>query len=251
MSLIEVINKIHLKSAGATHPGFVRDNNEDAFVTNPYKRLYVLADGMGGHLAGERASQIAVEQFAAGFDSFIPLDDHSVENFLLDNVLSTHQAIRDAAAKDEWSFGMGTTLVAGWMPADYANFWIIHVGDSRAYRLRSGMLELLTEDHTYFSQLKQAGQLPANPKDWPPRNILSQALGASEWIYPEVKQVEIYPGDRFLLCSDGLTSAMTDDELCHHLNRGVPVDQVCEKLIQTALRNGAQDNVTVIVVDAM
>lgn len=244
-------NPRQILAAGTTHPGIAGANNEDAYTIDLDERIFVLADGMGGYQAGEHASQMAVESLTRQLRSFDPADSLTIEEFLAKALYDVHQTIRQAAATDDGLYGMGTTMVAAWMPTPEPAAWLLHVGDSRAYRIRQGKLELLTDDHTYFVQLQRAGKLPNDSRDWPPRNLLSQAVGASDLIYPEVDKIRVKSGDRLLLCSDGLTSVVGDAELAELLGAKSSVDITSQELIGAALNNKASDNVTVIVIAAV
>jgi protein phosphatase len=206
---------------------------------------------MGGYQAGEHASQMAVESLTRQLRSFDPADGLTIEEYLANALYDVHQKIRQAGATDDGLYGMGTTMVAAWIPKIVSAVWLLHVGDSRAYLMRAGDLQLLTEDHTYFFQLQQAGKLPDDPLDWPPRNLLSQAIGATDLIYPEVDKIQVKFSDRLLLCSDGLTSVVGDAELAELLRAKSPVERTSQELIDAALNNKASDNVTVIVIAAV
>jgi protein phosphatase len=145
---------------------------------------------------------------------------------------------------------MGTTLVAAWKPNGSGRLYLANIGDSRAYLLRRGKLKLLTEDHTYLNQLKHAGFLPKNPRDWPPRNILYQALGVSDEINPDISSLDLQPKDRLLLSSDGFYELFSDREITRLLSAHAEPHELCKNLVLAALQNGAEDNVTVVVIEA-
>ncbi len=271
---------IHLVSAGSSHPGFVRPNNEDAYSIHADMGLFLVADGVGGHEAGEVASRLAVDSTSAYLLSH-PVGNHRnvvlettsnpgavsapavvstpvlespdtdpAPESLLAAVFNAHQAIQHAADEDENLLTMGTTLVAAWRPNGSGRIYLANIGDSRAYLLRRGKLKLLTEDHTYLNQLKHAGFLPKNPRDWPPRNVLSQALGVSEEIKPDISSLDLQPDDRLLLSSDGFYELFSDKEIARMLSARAEPNELCKNLVLAALQNGAEDNVTVVVIEA-
>ncbi len=267
--------EIHLVSAGSSHPGFVRPNNEDAYSIHADLGLYLVADGVGGHEAGEVASRMAVDSTSAYLSSH-PLNtgqpaalesavqetaalspqaaqailaDPAPES-LLAAIYNAHQVIQNAANEDENLLTMGTTLVAAWKPNGSGRIYLAHIGDSRAYLLRRGKLKQITEDHTYLNQLKHAGYLPKNPRDWPPRNVLSQALGVSDEITPDICCLDLQPKDRLLLTSDGFYELFSDHEIARLLSTHGEPNELCKNLVLAALQNGAEDNVTVVVIEA-
>jgi PPM family protein phosphatase len=271
---------IYLVSAGSSHPGFVRPNNEDSFGVHSDLGLFLVADGVGGHEAGEVASRMAVDSTSAYLQSFSlppapetepgsvisdgsspatavlspplvessPID--SAPETLLAAIHNAHQAIQKAADADENLLTMGTTLVAAWRPNGSGRIYLAHIGDSRAYLLRRGKLKCLTEDHSYLNELKHAGFLPKNQRDWPPRNILSQALGVSDEINPDISSLDLQPQDRLLLSSDGFYELFSDREIARLLSAHTEPNELCKNLVLAALQNGAEDNVTVVVVEA-
>ncbi len=244
-------NNIRLKAAGASHRGLVRNNNEDHFLIEPELGLFLLADGMGGHQAGEVASRIAVEAISSLMHKF-NLKGHLSPEFLLPKVTTAvHKSIRKFAELDDNLVGMGTTLVAAWWPEDAKTLWLLHVGDSRAYLLRKRSLQLLTEDHTYINEWRRSGEATAEMLELMPRNVLSQALGFSQEITPDLSHLDLQAGDRLLLCSDGLTDLISEADITTMLSRSGDPAAICENLIEAALKNGGRDNITVVVFEAV
>jgi PPM family protein phosphatase len=240
-----------LRAAGVSHPGLVRENNEDNFLIEPEMGLFLLADGMGGHQAGEVASRVAIEAISGLLHKF-SLRGRFTPNFLLPQITSAvHKSIRKYALRDEHLVGMGTTLVAAWWPQIENKLWLLHVGDSRAYLLRNQTLKLLTEDHTYYNEWRRSGQLTDDVSEWMPRNILTQALGYSNEIFPDISSVDLVSGDRLLLCSDGLTDLITEDEILDILSSEESPAEICECLVDAALSQGGRDNITVLILDAV
>ncbi len=232
----------------ATHTGMVRNHNEDCYLVEPEQGLYIVADGMGGHQAGEVASRIAVETIHKFLSDHGKDENPLPDKVLTDALSAAHRAIRETAKKDPSKRGMGTTVVIAWVPPSGEVIWVGHVGDSRAYVMRSGKMKQITEDHTVFNQAYRAGALPKDPKDWPPRQQLSQAVGASEWISPGITQEIVQEGDRIFLCTDGLTDMVTDEEISSRLSMPIPPQEICEGLVEAANSHGGRDNITVVVI---
>lgn len=227
--------------ATATHPGMVRDNNEDSVFPassgdSTNSALIIVADGMGGHIAGEVASRIAVNAAAS---SEVPPGDR---------VAAGNRAIREEVAREPSLEGMGTTMTLLSIVDGTAT--IGHVGDSRAYLLRGGELKQLTEDHTVAAELVAMGQLsPEGAASHPQRHMLTRTLGLTRFVNVDEIEVEILDGDRILLCSDGLTEMVDDGTIAATLADGAP-DEVAWELVELANRAGGVDNITVVVVAA-
>jgi protein phosphatase len=219
----------------------VRDNNEDSvFPTSSgdstNSALIIVADGMGGHIAGEVASRIAVNAAAS---SEVPPGDR---------VAAGNRAIREEVAREPSLEGMGTTMTLLSIVDGTAT--IGHVGDSRAYLLRGGELKQLTEDHTVAAELVAMGQLsPEGAASHPQRHMLTRTLGLTRFVNVDEIEVEILDGDRILLCSDGLTEMVDDGTIAATLADGAP-DEVAWELVELANRAGGVDNITVVVVAA-
>ncbi len=225
-------------AAGRTDRGLVRDHNEDVLLVRP--PLYVVADGMGGHRAGEVAAAIAVEQLGAELDAGRIVDGVSLGAALL--VAGAEVRARGTGDRA----GMGTTVVA--ILLDGSRAWVAHVGDSRAYLLRAGTLEQLTADHTLVGELVRRGRLtPAQAATDTRRHVLTRALGASDDA-PDVRALPLAPGDRLLLCSDGLAGVVPDARIGSLLGQGDP-EAAADALVAAALAAGGPDNVTVIALD--
>ena len=242
------LQKLVFEAAVETHSGQVRDHNEDRSLLSPRLALYAVCDGMGGHQAGELASQIAVETIPRALVAGQSSGQAPPEKLLTDTLYAAHKAIQESAEEDTSRFGMGTTAVMVWAPPPGDVLWVAHVGDSRAYLWRAGQLQRLTEDHTWYNQVLRAGVLPANPDEWPNRHVLSQALGASALIAPEVSQLTLQVGDILLLCSDGLTDMLDDKEIAEHLSAPTSPQVISQTLVNEANRHGGRDNITVIVI---
>ena len=224
--------------AAATDVGLVRSNNEDAFLTAP--PLFAVADGMGGHRAGEVASAGAIRtlQKEAGHDT----------DSLVAAVQSANRVVHAEAAANPDLSGMGTTITAMMTTNDSAQ--IVHVGDSRAYLLREGRLRRLTQDHTVVDRLAREGKIPPEEVDrHPQRSVLERALGVGPEVDVDVQLLDVRPGDRLLLCTDGLTSMLDDDEIREILLTESDPETAAQALIDAALAAGGKDNVTAVIVD--
>ena len=229
--------RYHAKSDVGLH----REINEDAAYAGP--RLLAVADGMGGHAAGEVAS-------AAAIAALTPLDtaaNTDAGGALRDAITTANTRLREMAAADNHLHGMGTTVTA--MLADGDRMVLAHIGDSRAYLLRQGRLTQLTRDHTYVQQLVDEGRITEDEVGThPQRSMITRAVDGREAAGPDITEHEVQPGDRLLICSDGLSGVVRDTTLEEVLGAGTPQDAV-DALVDLALRGGAPDNVTVVVAD--
>jgi len=234
-----------LEAFGASDPGCVRTNNEDAFLVAPETGLYLVADGMGGAAAGETASRIATETLRE------ILEEEVVEGMNPTKLITAfHEAnrrIKAAAAVDSKLSGMGTTLVAA-VQVD-GKLLISSVGDSRAYRFDHGDLQQLTEDQSWVNEIGRRLGLPEETlKVHPMRHVLTMALGVSENLKVNSYSVDVAPEMLLLICSDGLYNVVSDQEMTGILNGGGSLERRCQLLIDTARAHGAPDNVTVVLV---
>ncbi|MDT4891340.1 MAG: family protein phosphatase [Pseudonocardiales bacterium] len=232
-----------LRYAVRSDLGLVRSNNEDAVYAGP--RLLAIADGMGGHAAGEVASKIVIGAME-NLD-----EDRSFGDLLAtlrDTVVEANHRISEAVEKSRDLEGMGTTLTA--LRFSGAQVGLVHVGDSRAYLLRGGMLSQITHDDTYVQYLVDSGKLtPDEAKDHPRKSVILRALLGTE-VEPDVSIREAREGDRYLLCTDGLTDVVSTDTLLDTLRIPDPQESA-DRLVELALRGGGPDNVTVIVADVV
>ncbi len=246
---------LRIESFGSTDVGLLRTHNEDCFDVNDKFQVYVVADGMGGHNHGEIASQIAVESIRdfivgsmdndgtlpIGYDSSL----HQHSNHLKRSIHTAHDHVLAAIREDGALLGMGTTVV-GAMHKDKI-LAIAHVGDSRGYRLREGHLELLTQDHTWVNEQVVAGYLSEDQaKSHPLKNVVTRALGGDSDIVVDVTETETRGGDLFLLCSDGLTTMLSDEEIHERLVAESSLAEIGQRLIRDANARGGFDNVTVV-----
>jgi protein phosphatase len=237
-----------LRVAGDTHVGKVRTTNEDSMICDPVRGLYVVLDGMGGANAGDVASQTARDAIR----DFVVQRRLTMEpKALLEAAIQYGSATVHAAAQAvRERHGMGTTVVAC-LVIDPKRAIIGHVGDSRAYLLRHGRLQALTRDHTIVEELVDRGVLaPEEAERHPYKNVLSRNLGAKPETKVDLFELEIRPGDRLLLCSDGLYGYASTEGMQYLLGSGDPPDAVARDLIDLALRGGGGDNVSTIVIEA-
>lgn len=227
-----------------SHTGLIRTGNEDAGMAST--RLLAVADGMGGHAAGEVAAATVIRSLLAAADE-VPTSVPEVENWLLRMVDEAHGLVGDLVAADPEKRGMGTTLTALVACEDRAVLG--HVGDSRAYRLRGEHIEQLSTDHTYVQMLVDSGELsPAAAETHPRRNLLMRTIDGIHDVTMDISTVDLQFGDRFLLCSDGLSGVIGIDVLAERL-READLTKAVANLIEFALAAGAPDNVTVVVAE--
>ena len=245
-----------MRFAGETDVGRMRDHNEDSIYLPTDMRLAIVADGMGGHAAGEVASRLAVDTVADYYyrtADFKPLTwPYKVDcglradvNRMTTAVMLANREINDCAQRDARSKGMGTTIVAIAFVEDTAI--IGHVGDSRVYRLRDGELVQLTEDHSLINDYIKMKRVTAEEaENWPHKNVIVRALGMKEAIQVDVITVTPRVGDCYLLCSDGLSGMLSDEQMAHVLQSHRDLDVAVEKLITGANEEGGEDNISVI-----
>lgn len=226
--------------AGDSHVGRVRSDNEDAFLLAP--PLFAVADGLGGHQAGEIASSIAIE-------TLLESAPRAADVKALGRAArQANAAVIEAAATGRGKTGMGTTLTA--VMIDGSRLAVAHVGDSRAYLLHLGALEQLTNDHSLVADLVRQGRITAEEsRTHPNRSVITRALGSDPDMMADAFEVQAAPGDRLLLATDGLTTMVPDDEIARVLATAPTSDAAVDELIDRALGAGGQDNVTVVVVD--
>ncbi len=229
-------------SAGVTNPGRVRTHNEDSFLDAPDHRLWVVADGMGGHSAGDVASAMIVERLGqvspeADMASFVDKVDRELA--AVNEDLRKHAQERNVAL-------IGATVVAMLGGKDFAAIgW---AGDSRAYRFQGGKLQRMSRDHSTAQELMDTGQFSAAQLAGKQQgNTITRAVGGEPKLYLDWVVAGFEPGTQFLLCSDGLTRHLADEELARRAARGLAAGDLCDDLVRAANRAGGEDNITVIV----
>ncbi|MDQ4025532.1 MAG: Stp1/IreP family PP2C-type Ser/Thr phosphatase [Actinomycetota bacterium] len=225
-----------------TDVGRVRQGNEDSYLLEP--PIYAVADGMGGHIAGDVASATAVEVIAASARESESLDGPA----LADLVNRANEAIWEKARSDPSLRGMGTTCTLLMVDGDVAH--LAHVGDSRAYLLRDGALTQLTEDHTLVERMVREGRLSAEEAaNHPQRSVITRALGVDQQVQVDVRREQLRRGDRILLASDGLTSMVAAEEIADVLRSERDPQAAADRLVEIANAAGGEDNVTVLVLE--
>jgi serine/threonine protein phosphatase PrpC len=237
---------LQLEHAAVTDVGRVRQQNEDAWLSIPETGLFAVADGMGGHAAGEVASQLAVETIAEELGASAPATADAARSELERAVVAAARRIHDQASRSPERRGMGTTVTALWLlPAGRAA--LAHVGDSRAYRFRGGTLQRLTHDHTWVQEQVDRGILTReDARVHPASAMLTRALGTDPGVEPDLLEFDWRPGDLFLLCSDGLTGPVDDEEIEEKLRASGDPEEAATSLVALANRRGGPDNVTVL-----
>ena len=235
-----------LKWGASTDVGMVRQQNEDSFLAE--ETLFVVADGMGGHNAGEVASALAVTTLKAG----ARLGIDTTEDFR-ELVQQANSAIYTASLDDSTQSGMGTTVTAlSIVEGEEPRVLVANVGDSRAYLWRSGALSRLSVDHSYVQELVNEGIItPEAARVHPRRNIVTRALGIDRSVMVDVFTHFVRTGDRIVLCSDGLVDEVADTEIAKVLGQHTDPQETAEALVMVANTNGGRDNTTVIVVDVL
>lgn len=223
-----------------TDIGCLRDHNEDSLVVTP--PLFAVADGMGGHAAGEVASEIAVRVLS----ELAP--EHPDVEALGRAIEEANRAVIQAAREGRGRQGMGTTMTAAMLEGE--RLVIAQVGDSRAYLLHQGKLQQLTRDHSLMADMIEAGQLtPEEARTHPQRSVITRALGSDVHLHPDIYEINVETGDRLLVCSDGLSGMVFDDQIESTLRRVQDPQRCASQLVNEAIAAGGHDNVTVIVAD--
>lgn len=235
-----------MQAQGFTHLG-KRGNNEDYFIVDLSHNLFIIADGMGGHNAGEVASTLAantVKEFIVNADLEHPLQ--TIEKA----VQAANYKVYAQASLGTAREGMGTTLVVVWVVGAIA--YIAHVGDSRAYLIRGGAIERITLDHSLVQAMIENGGLSeAEAQHHPKRNILTRAIGMESSVEVDVKTVILRKNDILLLCTDGLSGILGDMEILHLIESSTSENEASRQLVNTVVEKGGQDNITAVVVTAV
>lgn len=231
-----------MKVISRTHIGNVRASNQDSVLNESTSRLYGVADGMGGHNGGDIASQMAVLMLPRILESM-----EANEENLLSGFEQVNRLIYEEQLKDQVLSGMGTTLTVLWEKEE--EIILGHIGDSRAYRMHNGRIEQLSMDHSVVGEMVREGVLTEEQAmQHPYRNVITQAVGTSETLNPDIKIIDKQKGDKYILCSDGLYEYVNKEEMRDLLLRNAPED-AAEKMIEKALHAGGKDNVTVLIAE--
>ena len=250
---------VKVESAGLSDVGRKRSHNEDSFIIGEEIQLYVVADGMGGHAGGGRASRLAVEivyrellkardSGSNPFAADTALQDSPLPEFMRAAVEKACSEIFHEAQNDPRLHGMGTTVIGLLVKGPYALF--AHVGDSRAYLIRGNLVQQISEDHSLVNEQIKAGMITAEEaKQSRYKNIITRSVGFEEEVQVDVMGLVMEPGDNFILCSDGLANFVDEKEL-RDLVQPIPLQEVPQKLINLANERGGDDNITVVAVRA-
>ncbi|WP_438023482.1 Stp1/IreP family PP2C-type Ser/Thr phosphatase [Sorangium sp. So ce233] len=242
-----------------TDVGLQRDHNEDSYAVLSEYDLFIVADGMGGHRAGDVASRLATESIADFFRSTSREDatwpfhfDTSLseeENRLQAGIRVANRQIFERSIRSRDCAGMGTTVVGALFSKKKNRIYVGHVGDSRAYRVRKGSISQLTRDHSLFNDYIMAmPELTEEQRAELPRNVITRALGMNDSVAVDLISDEPQPGDVYLLCSDGLSGMLSDDQILQIVSSTDEVPEMCRRLIAKANENGGEDNITALVI---
>lgn len=249
---------MNITAAGLSDVGQQREHNEDSFCILPEYDLFIVADGMGGHRAGDVASKMATHTIASFFqatakeDATWPFhfDPHlSVEeNRLITGIKVANKRIFEASTRYREVHGMGTTVVGALFSRERGRMYVAHVGDSRAYRIRDAQITQLTRDHSLLNDyLLVMPDMTQEQKDELPKNVITRALGMQDSVVVDLVPEQPHPGDVYVLCSDGLSGMMSDDDIRELvLEHEGDMDAAAQALVDRANANGGEDNVTVV-----
>lgn len=225
--------------------GCIRKNNEDSFLVLPAEGLYAVADGMGGHRAGEVASSTALQVLKESVSKLAGLEDQELEEELSKAFIHANRVIYESSATDPQNAGMGTTMTVLFVRSTRAA--IAHVGDSRAYLWRDQTLTSLTMDHSLVEELVRLGQIsPEEAERHPQRHVLMRAVGTEQELEVDCQSLNLQAGDVFLLCTDGFSNMISDRELTAEFKESSSWEERLERLRQLTLERGAPDNFTAL-----
>ena len=247
-----------IKSSGITDVGLKRDGNEDSFSVDDSLGLYIVADGMGGHLAGEVASRIAIDMITKCFKKWLEEDASEDEifgepdislskegNYIVSGIRLANKVIYELALEQKQYQGMGTTVVV--LMVTPTSIIAANVGDSRIYMVRDGELEMLSKDHSIVAEQVELGMMTEEEAAGSSmKHVLTRNLGSQEDVLPEVFEIEPSNNDCFVLCSDGLTDLVNDDEIYELIEDNDDPEVLCGEFVKTVLERGAHDNTTII-----
>ena len=233
---------------GITHRGVVREENQDAFVTrmlSQQQALGLVCDGMGGARGGRVASSMAVETFDALFTQLVADGTLSLDQVLLSAAAHANESVYRRANKEQKYHGMGTTMVAALLNESHA--YVLNEGDSRAYHITAERIVRVTRDHSFVEDMVQRGELTEEEARFHPnKNLITRALGAEAELRADLFELDVREGEYLLLCSDGLSNIVSDQEILYEVLHGGEAEDCCRRLLDIALKRGAPDNVTVV-----
>ncbi len=231
-----------------TDRGQQRSNNEDAFFVLPEQRVYIVADGVGGHNSGEIASRFAVQQIAEYVSkNQIPetQEEEALKNYLLKCLKQVNQQLYEMAKESRKNAGMATTLALVYI--NDAKAYVVNVGDSRVYLIRDRLIRQITEDHTYVNQLLKSGAITKEEaENHPKRNMITRAIGAEYDLSPDFYQFKVYEGDLLLLCTDGLYGELSENEINEMAQGRRSMHRLANDYVKEANERGGKDNITVV-----
>lgn len=237
-----------MRVGSLTDIGKVREINQDSYAVDEGQGLFIVADGMGGHAAGEKASQTAVQIITERLGGTVGA---STNGQLLDAlqtaIQDANREIINASMEDSSMRGMGTTATV--LVTKGNQLYVGHVGDSRAYLIRNRRIDQITEDHSIVAQLVRARAItPQEAARHPYRNVITRCLGMQVEVEADTQQRELKPGDRLLICSDGLSGLVSDDEMLQMVLSSDDPQKTCQDLVNLALERGGSDNITVVLI---
>jgi PPM family protein phosphatase len=246
---------VKVRAGAKTDVGRLRERNEDAFLIR--EPLFAVADGMGGHRGGDVASSLTLEVIGSSLDGSEQTGEGAgpqaearagTLTALVDEIKKANRTVLERGEADGALRGMGTTLTG--ILAEAGRAHVFHVGDSRAYLFRDGSLQQLTEDHTLVQRMVREGRLqPEEAEGHPQRSILTRALGVDDDLEVDQLTLDVHPGDRLLLCTDGLTTMVPKEEIQEILKTEEDPQRACDRLVEAANRGGGDDNITAVVMD--
>jgi serine/threonine protein phosphatase PrpC len=233
----------------ASDKGRVREENQDAYLLDEVRGLFIVSDGMGGHAQGATASQIVVESLplilAEKFKKLKSQGSRSIGRAIYGSIVELNRRVRNDGTKENGHKNMGATVVMALRHSD--RLYIANVGDSRAYLFRNNRLRQLTLDHTIVAELVEQGHIkPRQAQNHPQQNVLTQCVGVDAQIKPSIRSLALKTGDRLLLCSDGLTAVLPDEQIKTIFEKQADPESMCNQLIHAANTAGGPDNITVL-----
>ncbi len=252
---------MRIRYAAKTDVGMTRSHNEDYFALFEDEQLFLVADGMGGHASGEVASKLAADvihefyRHSKDADATWPFrSDHKLsypENRLVAAIHLANSRIYKAAQKNARMAGMGTTVVAMLVHGEAG--YVAHVGDSRCYRVREGEIRPMTRDHSLLEDYRDArpDMTEEEERNFPHKNVITRALGMRETVTVDIAKIDLASGDRYVLCSDGLSGMLSDDEIRDIVAGEDDLEKVVAELIERANKAGGTDNVTAMVIECV
>lgn len=234
-----------MQTAVLTHQGLVRQQNEDSYVMLPDHSFFAVADGMGGHQAGAFASDLALKVIKE--QVMLPKEGEDFREQLAKAVREANRKVHELSLKEPDKEGMGTTLTACWIRDGVGH--LAHIGDSRAYLLRDAQLILLTDDHSFVGELLRQGSITASQaQSHPRRHMLTRALGFEGEVKVDTKSMTLKQGDLILLCTDGLTNLVEEQEIKEVLLANRELQASLQQLVELSLKRGGNDNITLLAI---